>query len=93
MLPENYVIHAQARVRHRNAPADAVAVVMTWGRWIFQRAGRVACFLGRREVREAARYGLDLSRYDGLAVVQAPDNPVITFIRAGSPHRLVRAAG
>lgn len=85
--------HAKARIRHRNAPADAVDVVMTWGRWIFQKAGRIAYFLGREEVAAAARQGVNLERYEGLAVVQAADNAVLTFIRAGRPHRLVRAAG
>ena len=87
------VPHAKARIRHRNAPSDAVDVVLDWGRSIHQKAGRIAYFLGQKEVTAAARHGLDLSRYDGLAVVEAQDLAVITFIRAGSPHRLMRAAG
>jgi hypothetical protein len=84
--------HAKARKRHRNAPTDAIEIVLTWGRWIHQRAGRIAYFLGRIEIELASRNGVDLSRYDGLAVIEAHDEAILTLIRAGSPHRLKRSA-
>jgi hypothetical protein len=83
--------HFEARRRHRNAPADAKEQVLAWGRAIHQFAGRVAYFVGTREVALAARSGVDLGAYDGLAVVQAADGALLTLIRAGSPHRLERA--
>lgn len=79
--------HAAQRSRTRGIPTRAVTAAVAFGR---HRAARGAdiYIVGWREVRMQARYGLDLSRWQGVEVVCAHDGTVLTVYRNKLPRAL-----
>jgi hypothetical protein len=71
----------------RSISPDAVRAVLEHGRRQYQRGARIF-FLGRKEVRAAAKRGLDLSAHEGLHVVCPPHcDTVQTAYRNHNPAR------
>lgn len=76
--------HALARMEQRAISHDAIAAALDWGRWWYSH-GCLVFVLGRREIRKARRFGLDLSAYEGIRVVE--DNSAIITAAHSHPGR------
>lgn len=72
--------HAFERLEQRDIEIEAVEAVLDYGREVFTR-GAVVHAIGRREIEQWAREGIDLSRYDGVHVVCSHDGNVLTVYR------------
>jgi len=77
--------HALRRSDARRISLAHVRVALTYGCEL-RRDGAVCYAIGRREVREGAREGLDLSRFRGLQVVCTPEGVVMTVYRNDELH-------
>lgn len=84
--------HAARRSRTRSVPTMLVPIVMAYGQSWRQANGRVAYFVGKRQVAEAAARQLDLTRALHVAVVVAQDGAVLTVVRTSDPKRIKRIA-
>ena len=73
--------HARARCRERGIPQDAVDIAQRWGNLRMKRGASIWT-VGWREIEKAADEGVDLSRFNGLQVVEGFDGKVITVYRA-----------
>jgi hypothetical protein len=67
-------------MEQRNIEHEAVEVVLDYGREVFTR-GAVVHAIGRREIEQWARQGIDLSRFEGVQVVCSHDGTVLTVYR------------
>ena len=83
--------HARLRMEGRRIPPAAVEAVLAHGREAWVRGARIHA-LGRREVEQAARRGLDLRPYAGLQVVCSPEGDVLTVYRNHDFRSLRRPA-
>ena len=83
--------HARARMNGRRIPAEAVEMVLQFGRLVWARGAQIHA-LGRKEVQQASHWGLDLRPYAGLQVVCAPSGDILTVYRNHDFKRLRRAA-
>lgn len=79
--------HAVERSRARGIPAKAIHAALTFGKHRAIRGADVYT-VGWREVRLQARYGIDLSRWEGIEVVCAHDGRVLTVYRNKNPRAL-----
>jgi len=86
----DYSKHARVRMQQRTASEEQVEAVVRWGIEIRQRNGRVAYYLGDRQVKAAQSAGEQLWACRGTAVVLGRDAGVITVLKALSPTRLRR---
>jgi hypothetical protein len=83
--------HARQQMDARRIPAEAVVATLRFGRRVHVR-GAVIHAIGRREAQKWDRYGVSLSRHEGLQVVCSPDGAVLTVyrnreLRGLRPHR------
>ncbi|MBL9042735.1 MAG: DUF4258 domain-containing protein [Myxococcales bacterium] len=72
--------HAHHRMRARGVSQTALQAVLIYGRMAYVRGAEVYA-IGRKEVRRYAREGMDLSRFNGVQVVCAPDGRILTVYR------------
>lgn len=73
--------HAWQRIQERNISLRAAAEAFLYGRRAHVR-GSVVYAIGRKEIAEARREGVDLSAEDGVQIVCSPrDEVVITAYR------------
>ena len=84
--------HATRRSRTRNVPTNVVPIVMAYGQSWRQADGRVAYFVGKRQVAQAAAHQLDLTHALHVAVVVSGDGAVLTVLRTDDPKRIKRIA-
>ena len=72
--------HARIRMNARRIPTTAVEMALLFGR---EKHVRGATFyaIGRREVNWFGLNGVDLRRYEGIQVICAEDNVVVTAYR------------
>jgi hypothetical protein len=79
--------HAVDRCRSRSIPRSAVEAALEYG---LQRPIRGADVytLGWREVRFYAERGIDLSRWEGVEVVCAHDDRILTVYRNKNPRAM-----
>lgn len=84
--------HATRRSRTRNVPTNVVPIVMAYGQSWRQADGRVAYFVGKRQVAQAAQWRIDLAAVLHVAVVVADDGAVLTVVRTDDPKRIKRIA-
>jgi murein DD-endopeptidase MepM/ murein hydrolase activator NlpD len=82
--------HAARRMAQRAVSQHQVELALAWGRRIHQSGGREAFHIGRKEVRRAATFGIDLREAEGVAIVVAADGVVVTVLRSIDRRRLVR---
>lgn len=82
--------HASARKQQRAVSSGHIALVLQWGRQIRQRGGRTAWFVGSKEVKAAAKFGVRLDPVENLAVVLADDGAIVTVVRSSDVARLRR---
>lgn len=78
-------LHATDRSRARGISTEAIDAVIAFGKHRAIRGADVYT-LGWREVRFHARAGIDLSRWEGIEVVCAHDEQVLTVYRNKNPH-------
>lgn len=83
-----FTTHALQRLRHRGIRPEMVRAAIDHGLEIPQARGRVAYFLGQRQVQTAACAGDDVRFAAGTVVVVARDGVVVTAIRTRSTRRL-----
>ncbi len=81
--------HAERRSRQRRIPPAVVETVLQWGREIRQPDGRYAYFVGRRDLKRAARSGVDVHEALSVAVI-TKETGVITVIRTQDVSKLRR---
>lgn len=72
--------HARRRLAQRGLGAEAVLAAIDHGREVRTR-GAWFHVVGRREVVEARRAGVDISAHEGVHVLVAEDGSVITAYR------------
>ena len=72
--------HAEERMDARSIGAEAIEGVIRCGRVVYANKARIY-FVGRREVRQYARQGIDISAWDGIHVVTSFDGVVMTTYR------------
>ena len=72
--------HARMRLDARRIPATAVEMALLFGR---ERRLKGATYfaIGRREVEQFTGAGVDLNRYEGIHLVCAEDDVVLTAYR------------
>ena len=72
--------HAIDRCRTRRIPELALHAALEFGHTRTTR-GAVVHTLGWRQVRDLAERGIDLSRYEGVEVVESHDGVIVTVYR------------
>jgi hypothetical protein len=75
----------------RRISTAAVEAVLNHGRTVWARGAQIHA-LGRKEVQQASRAGLDLRSYAGLQVVCSPDGDILTVYRNHDFRPLRRSA-
>ena len=83
--------HARSRMDGRRIPAQAVEAVLTHGRTVWTRGAQIHA-LGKKEVEQASRQGLDLRPFAGVQVVCASNGDVLTVYRNHDFKALRRCA-
>ena len=73
-------MHASQRMDARGIPEAAVRAALEHGR-IAHVHGASIHAIGQREVRHFQRRGIDLSCYEGIQIVCAPDGAILTVYR------------
>jgi hypothetical protein len=82
-IPSTYALtqHALDRMDARRLSSDAVRHVLQYGRSTWTRGARVFA-IGRKEVAHyRRRYGIDLTRYEGIHVVTTAEGAILTVYR------------
>ena len=82
--------HAWQRMSGRGLSPDDIDQVLAWGRILHHWDGALCHFVGRREVDQARRHGVDLERLEGLHVLTATDSGVIITAWRNRRPRLLR---
>ncbi len=72
--------HASARMQSRAIGVGVVMKVLEYGRGVHCRDAEFVV-VGRREIREARRFGMDLSECAGVHVVVVEGSQVVTVYR------------
>ena len=72
--------HAKTQMDARSLSADALCSAVKYGRTSWTRGARIYA-IGRKEVRHYRRQGIDLSRFEGIHVVESAEGTVITVYR------------
>jgi hypothetical protein len=73
--------HARGRMRSRQIPEDVATLALEHGRYRYVR-GSLCFAVGRREVADAARQGIDIRAAEGIRLVLSTDGwTVITAYR------------
>ncbi len=72
--------HARSRAQSRCIPIHQIDLAFDWGREVRIRGARIFA-VGRREVAEARRRGVDISAAEGIHVVCSNEGNVITVYR------------
>jgi len=91
VLPLPLTDHARSRMDGRRISIDAVEAVLAYGRTVWARGAQIYA-LGKKEVEQASRHGLDLRPFAGLQVICAPDGDVLTVYRNHDFRSLHRSA-
>ena len=89
MIIQGYLLtrHAKRRMNSRRISVDALDATLRFGRKVHVR-GALVFAVGKREVREWARRGIDLSEYENLQTVCNPSGRVLTVYRSRNFRRL-----
>ena len=72
--------HAEERMDARSISAVAIEGVIQCGRVVYANKARIY-FVGRKEVRQHARQGIDISALEGIHVVTSLSGVVMTTYR------------
>lgn len=72
--------HAWQRMTARSIPSDAVDAALQYGRLVHTRGAAISA-IGRKEVKQCRKYGVNLAAYEGVQVVCSSDGAVMTTYR------------
>ena len=72
--------HAEQRMNSRGIKPEAVDAALKYGRMSYVRSATVYA-IGRKEVVQCRRYGVDLSAHEGVQVVCGAYGGVLTVYR------------
>lgn len=72
--------HARSRMSQRGICLQAIEAAILHGREIYA-CKAVTFVIGRKEIEEQLKVGVNLSEYDGLQVVCANDGGILTVYR------------
>ncbi len=72
--------HAWRRMTSRGISSAAVEAALAYGRTVYAR-GAAINVIGRKEVEQFGRMGINLSAFEGVQVVCSPDGAVMTTYR------------
>jgi hypothetical protein len=72
--------HAWQRMTARGIPSDAVDAALQYGRIVYTRGAAISA-IGRKEVEQCRKLGVNLSAYEGVQVVCSSDGAVMTTYR------------
>lgn len=72
--------HAEMRMDARSIGAEAIKGVIRCGRVVYVNKAKIF-FVGRREVRQHAMHGIDISAWEGIHVVTSLSGVVVTTYR------------
>jgi len=72
--------HAWRRMTARGLSLTAVQAALEYGRVAYVRGAAIFA-IGRKEVKRFAMQGVDLSHYEGIQVVCAPEGTILTAYR------------
>ena len=72
--------HAKIRMDSRRIPTEAVDMALLYGREIHVK-GATFYAIGRREVERSLQAGVDLKGFEGIQVICAEDDVVVTAYR------------
>lgn len=64
----------------RSLSADALRSALKYGRTVWTRGGRIYA-IGRKEVQYYRAHGINLSRFEGVHVVESADGTILTVYR------------
>lgn len=73
-------MHASQRMNERGIPEAAVRAALEHGRIAHVRGASIHA-IGQKEIRHFQRRGIDLSCYEGVQIVCAPDGTILTVYR------------
>src|SRR5438067_8621818 len=73
-------LHAQDQMHARSISADALRSALKYGRTAWTRGARIYA-IGRKEVQNYRAHGIDLTRFEGVHVVESPDGTIMTVYR------------
>jgi hypothetical protein len=79
--------HAKDRMDSRRIGMEAVRMCREFGRTV-RVFGSTYHVIGRREIEQWGRRGINLDRFGGIHVVCAPDGSVMTVYRTSDLRRL-----
>ncbi|MBF0302727.1 MAG: DUF4258 domain-containing protein [Desulfamplus sp.] len=71
--------HAWRRMCGRSVSPDDISSVLMYGRAVYVRGAQIHS-IGKQEVKEYKKDGVDLSHAEGIHVVCSPDNQVIITV-------------
>jgi hypothetical protein len=72
--------HARERMNARRVALSEIDAALDFGRLVYTRSAMIYA-IGRKEVEQCRRQGIELSRFEGLQVVCSLDGVVITVYR------------
>lgn len=73
-------MHASQRMNARRIPEAAVWAALEHGRIVHVRGASIHA-IGQKEIRRFRERGIDLSCYEGIQIVGAPDGTILTVYR------------
>jgi hypothetical protein len=73
-------LHATERLDARRISRQAIFTVLDFGREVHTR-GAIIHVIGRKEVKQYRRLGLDLSDFEGIHAVCSQDGAILTVYR------------
>lgn len=77
---QNLTKHALKRIESRRLTLLAVTAALDYGRVVHVRGAEIHA-IGRKEVEQCSRWGLDLSAHEGVQVICTAEGAVMTVYR------------
>ena len=74
----NLTDHAKLRMVQRGIHPEAVKACLDWGQLYSVGNNNTGHFLGDKAVRQALRYGIDISEFKNIAVILSDENWIVT---------------
>lgn len=81
--------HARMRMASRGLSQKAIDMALAYGRTIYTKGAEIHA-LGRREVEKYRRQSLDLSSFEGIQVICAPDDGAVVTVYRNHDLSLIR---
>jgi hypothetical protein len=79
-------LHAHRRTHQRAISEEAIEAVIDYG-IEYRQPHRTVFFLGKRQVEEALRLGVEVRDFENTAIVVADDGAILTVIRTSDTSK------